>query len=383
MEQDYYKLLGIERNANASEIKQAYRKLTKQYHPDLNPNDKAAEEKFKKINEAYEVLKDEDKRAAYDRYGSAAFNGGAAGPGGNGYAHHQQEGEFADIFDIFEQMMGGNRGRQQARPSEQRGANLQCSIQITMSVAYTGGEREVSYNTLVKCTDCNATGGKGGAKATEPCRACNGRGRTREQQGFFTVERGCHSCGGSGTVIVNPCSTCSGQGRVKKNKTLTIKIPAGISDQEHLRVSGEGEAGIRGAPSGDLYIIITVKSHELFTRRADDLHFQIPIKMVMAALGGHIEVPGIDGKVIKITIPPGTQHDSILRIKGKGMPALKSPTNFGDLLAHVKVEIPVKLSAKQKNILKEFEKISDDSSSPESSSFGGKIKNFWSDLTGG
>ncbi len=380
--QDYYQTLGVSKNASKEELKKAYRKLAMQYHPDRNQGDKEAEKKFKEINEAYEVLKDDDKKAAYDRFGHSAFqsggmgNGRAGAPGASGFS-----GDFSDLNDlfggIFNEFMGGGGSRRGAAADIGRGSDLRYNLTISLEEAYLGTKQTIKYRTAVKCDACNGKGSTSGTVSN--CPTCHGSGRIRAQQGFFTVERTCHTCSGSGKIIKDPCKTCNGDGRVIKEKTISVNIPAGVEDGMRIRVANEGEAGLRNAPQGDLYIFVSIKKHNLFERDGHQLFCTVPIKMTTAALGGTLEVPTLDGKVTKITIPSGTQSGTQFRLKAKGMPIMKTP-GFGDLIVKVSVEIPVKLSKRQKELLEEFDKENSSGCNPQTESFFAKVKGLWDDL---
>ena len=372
MSQDYYELLGVGRAASADDIKKAYRKLAMQHHPDRNPGDKEAERKFKEISHAYDILKDPEKRAAYDRYGAAAFEGGA-GPGGP--FQGGQGFDFGSVFgDIFEEMFGagGGRGRPGGR-GDMRGQDLRFNLEITLEQAYSGTEATVRVPSSVSCEACHGSGAEPGSKPQQ-CPTCNGRGRLRAQQGFFTVERTCHTCHGAGQVIDKPCRTCAGQGRVRREKTLKVNIPAGVEDVTRIRLSGEGEAGARGGPAGDLYVFLSVRRHQLFEREGADVHCRVPISMVQATLGGSIEVPTLDGKMARINIPAGAQGGHQFRMRGKGMPIVRS-SQFGDMYIEINVETPTNLTSRQKELLKEFEKAG--KTSPESEGFFSKVKEMF------
>ncbi len=370
---DFYELLGVARNASAEDIKKAYRKLAMQYHPDRNPGDKSAEQTFKAVSEAYEVLKDDQKRAAYDRFGHAAFeNGGrGGGPGDFGFATG-----FADIFDeMFGEFMGGRRG-QNANP---RGNDLRYNLEITLEEAFKGKQTTVRVPTLTVCEVCGGTGAEAGSRPVN-CPTCQGHGRVRAQQGFFTIERTCPTCHGAGRVIENPCRNCSGQGRSRKEKTLTVTIPAGVEDGTRIRLAGEGEAGMRGGGPGDLYIFLSVKAHRFFQRDGSSIHCRAPIAMATAALGGSMEVPTIDGGRARLNIPAGTQSGHQFRLKGKGMSVLRSPSR-GDMYVTVVVETPVNLTKRQQELLREFEQAGDGQrTSPESEGFFARVKEFFDDL---
>ena len=379
--QDYYELLGVSKDASDAEIKKAYRSLAMKYHPDRNPGDKEAELKFKEVTEAYEVLKDGQKRAAYDQYGHAAFaQGGGAGGFGGGFGGFNFDfgggaGGLGDIFgDIFSEFMGaaaGGRGR--TSQQGQRGADIRYDLEISLEEAYTGLKKEIEIQTAVKCEECNGTGAEKGSKA-ETCEMCHGTGRVRRQSGFFIEERPCPTCHGTGKVIKNPCKRCHGTGKVSQKKVLEVNIPAGIDNDNRMRLAGQGEAGSNGGPNGDLYIFVHVKPHALFKREGADLYCNIPVSMVTAALGGTIEIPCIDGTKEKVTISAGTQSGDEVRLRKKGMSVLQSK-GLGDLFVRFKVETPTKLTAKQKELLKQFEAESGESS-PESNGFFEKLKDL-------
>ena len=372
MAQDYYELLGVSRTASADDIKKAFRKLAMEHHPDRNQGNKDAEKKFKELNHAYDILKDPDKRAAYDRYGAAAFEGGA-GPGGPGGFGGAQGFDFGSVFgDIFDEMFGG-RGRPGGPRTDMRGQDLRFNLEISLEQAYGGTEATVRVPSSVTCETCHGTGAEPGSKPHQ-CPTCHGRGRLRAQQGFFTVERACHTCHGAGQVIDKPCRACAGQGRVRRDKTLKVNIPAGVEDGTRIRLSGEGEAGARGGPAGDLYVFLSVRRHQLFEREGADVHCRVPISMVQASLGSSIEVPTLDGKMARINIPAGAQSAHQFRLRGKGMPIVRS-TQRGDMYIEVTVETPTNLTAKQKELLKEFEKAG--KTSPEAEGFFTKVKEMF------
>jgi molecular chaperone DnaJ len=381
---DYYEVLGVSKTANAEEMKKAYRKLAMQYHPDRNAGNAEAEKKFKEINEAYDVLKDPDKKAAYDRYGHDAFTNGMGGGAGAGAGGFDFSGNFSDIFDdLFGEFTGrgrGGRGGASGRSSAQRGSDLRYNLQISLEEAFKGLQRQINVTTSVECDDCNGSGGEKGSSPTN-CSACGGRGAQRVQQGFFTIERPCGVCNGSGKVIEKPCKKCAGSGQTRKEKTLSVTIPAGVEEGTRIRLSGEGEAGFRGGPAGDLYIFLSIKPHPFFKREGANVHGTVPISMVTAALGGSINVPTIDGTKVKVTIPEGTQNGHQFRLRGKGMSVLRSQAR-GDMYIHVNVETPVKLNKKQKDMLKEFDKSGGGEAtySPESSGFFDRMREFWEDL---
>jgi molecular chaperone DnaJ len=368
---DYYETLGVGRRASATELKAAYRRLALQCHPDRNPGDKTAEARFKELNEAYEVLKDDQKRAAYDQFGHAAFEqAGGARPGGFDF------GSFADVFDdLFGDFMGGGR----RRGTQSRGADLRYNLEITLEEAFDGKQAQIRVPTTVSCEACKGLGSAGGA-APSGCPTCRGAGRVRAQQGFFTIERTCPTCSGSGRVISDPCAACSGSGRVHREKTLSVSIPAGVEDGTRIRLAGEGEAGVRGGASGDLYIFISVAPHRFFQRDATNIYCRVPIPLTTAALGGQIEVPTIDGKRARLQVPEGTQAGHRFRLRGKGMTELHG-TNRGDMLCEITVETPVNLTRRQRELLREFEEAGDGPSHhPESEGFFAKVKEFWDEL---
>lgn len=378
--QDYYDLLGIARSAKADEIKKAYRKLAMKYHPDKNQGDKESEKKFKEISEAYEILKDDQKRAAYDRMGHAAFEGGMGGGGGGfnqaGGFDFSAAG-FGNIFDdVFSDFMGG--GRQRQAESSLRGSDLRYNMEISFEDAFTGLKKNIKIPTNATCDTCHGSGSAAGVKP-ETCPTCHGMGKIHARQGFFTIERTCATCHGLGQVIKNPCKTCHGAGRMRKEKTLSVTIPAGIDEGSRIRLAGEGEAGLRGGTAGDLYIFLHIKSHKFFHRDGTNIYCQVPISMTTATLGGEIEVPSIDGHKVRVTIPEGTQSGKQFRLKGKGMSILHS-TSRGDMYIQTQVETPVGLTKRQKELLEEFSGLEKKShSSPLSEGFFAKIKEFWSD----
>jgi molecular chaperone DnaJ len=378
---DFYELLGVSKSASADELKKAYRKLAMQYHPDKNPGDAAAEAKFKEISEAYDVLKDEQKRAAYDRYGHAAFEsgmgGGRGGGGFSGFNNHAgfDARDFADMFsDLFGADFGGAR-RGGASQQRTRGSDLQYNIAVTLEEAYHGKQEKIRFKTQVKCDDCEGSGSADG-KEMKTCPGCQGSGRMRAQQGFFTIERTCSQCQGMGKIIENPCLSCSGQGRVRKDRTISVNIPAGVEEGTRIRVASEGEMGLRGGPAGDLYIFVSIVPHKFFIREGNDLHCEVPIKMTTAALGGSLEVPVIDGTKAKVTIPEGTQPGQKFRLKGKGMSILQAGTRRGDMYIHVSIEVPVKLDEKQRELLTKLDNSLTQTSQPKSSGFMDRVKDF-------
>ncbi|TNE41508.1 MAG: molecular chaperone DnaJ [Sphingomonadales bacterium] len=376
---DFYELLGVERTADGATIKSAYRKLAMQYHPDRNPGCGDSEAKFKAINQAYDCLKDEQKRAAYDRFGHAAFeNGGPGGPGG-GFGGGQG---FSDLGDIFETIFGaagfggggGGRGRQQ-----RRGADLRYDMEITLEEAFAGKSEEITIDVSAVCEECDGSGATPGT-GMRACTTCGGHGQVRAQQGFFVVERTCPSCHGAGQIIEEPCRGCRGEGRVDKRKTLKVDIPAGVDEGNRIRLAGEGEAGARGAPAGDLYIFLHLKRHSVFERDGTTLFCRAPVSFTTAALGGEIEVPGLDREMVKIKIPAGIQSGKQLRHRGAGMPALNGRGSRGDMVVQIDVETPTKLTAKQKELLQAFRETETGEECPQSSGFFSKLKEMWEDL---
>ncbi|MCH8212552.1 MAG: molecular chaperone DnaJ [Proteobacteria bacterium] len=373
--EDFYVQLGVDRAAGTDAIKRAYRKLAMEYHPDRNPGSKAAEKKFKEIAEAYHVLKDGQKRAAYDRFGHAAFEAGSGGAGGfeRGFATG-----FADIFDeMFGDFVHGTGRRDGAGTG--RGGDLRYNMEVSIEDAFRGKKATIRVPTSVTCGPCKGTGGAGGAPPVT-CATCRGHGRIRSQSGFFTVERTCPSCQGGGKVIKEPCRTCGGGGRVQKEKTLSVTIPAGVEDGTRIRLAGEGEAGLRGAPPGDLYIFLTIAPHRIFQRDGANIYCRVPIPMTTAVLGGTIEVPTVDSARARVTIPSGTQTGHQFRLKGKGMTVLRSSAR-GDMFVQAVVETPVNLTAKQRELLRTFESETNSARhSPEAHGFFSKVKELWEDL---
>lgn len=382
MAQDFYKTLGVERSASKEELKKAYRKLAMKYHPDQNKDNPEAEAKFKEISQAYDILKDEQKRSAYDQYGEAAFDGSMGGGGGGGF-QGGGAGAFSDIFeDMFGDFMGGGGGRSPGGAS--RGSDLQYTLEISLEDSFKGKEAKIKVPVNETCSSCKGSGGEGSTGSSD-CSTCDGQGRIRQQQGFFTIERACPTCQGQGNVIKDPCKSCRGDGRVKKAKNLQIKVPTGVDSGRRIRLSGEGEAGFRGGPRGDLYVLLAIKPHKFFKRDNANLYCRVPIPITKAALGGEIEVPTIEGKASKVKIPSGTQTGQQFRLKGKGMTMMQSQ-NRGDLFIEIFVETPVNLNKKQQDLMKQLDKdIGDgktgtDKHSPESGTFFNKMRDFWDDL---
>ena len=375
---DYYDVLGISKGASADEIKKAFRTKAKELHPDRNSDNPNAESQFKEANEAYDVLKDPDKKAAYDRYGHAAFEGGMGGGGrpGGGYGQGDFSSAFSDVFDdLFGDFMGGGGGRTR----NSRGSDLRYNMRITLEEAFGGAQKTITVPSTTQCGPCNGTGAEGGSDPTT-CPTCSGMGKVRATQGFFTVERTCPTCSGMGQIIKNPCKSCGGQGRTEKDRALSVNIPAGVETGTRIRLSGEGEAGLRGGSSGDLYIFIEVAPHDIFQREGTNLFCRVPVSMTTAALGGDIEVPTIDGGRSRVKVPSGSQSGRQMRLRSKGMPAVRS-SQVGDMFIELAVETPVNLTSRQKDLLREFEQESSENN-PESSSFFSSVKSFWDSMKG-
>lgn len=379
---DYYETLGVSKGASADEIKKGYRAKAKELHPDRNADNPNAEAQFKEVNEAYEVLKDANKKAAYDRYGHAAFENGTGG-GGHPGGGFRGQGDFASAFsDVFDDLFGdfmGRGGQGGGRTRAARGNDLRYNLRISLEEAYNGLQKTINVPSAVGCTSCKGTGAEGGSEPVT-CPTCSGMGKVRAQQGFFTVERTCPTCNGMGQTIKNPCKTCHGAGRVEKERSLSVNIPAGVETGTRIRLAGEGEAGMRGGPTGDLYIFIEVTEHRLFQRDGTNLYCRVPVSMVDVSLGGDIEVPTIDGGRSRVKIPEGSQSGRQMRLRGKGMPALRGG-NHGDMFIELSVETPVKLTSKQKELLREFDKLSAENN-PQSSSFFSAVKGFWDSMKG-
>jgi len=378
---DFYDVLDVSKGASADEIKKAYRKKAKELHPDRNADNPEAESKFKEANAAYEVLKDAEKKAAYDRFGHAAFEGGGGGRPGQGFGgggNGDFSSAFSDVFDdLFGDFMGGQRqggGRRAAR-----GSDLRYNLRVSLDDAYSGLQKTINVPTAVACSSCEGSGAEGGVEPTS-CPTCSGMGKVRAQQGFFTVERTCPTCSGMGQIIKNPCKSCGGAGRIEKDRALNVNIPAGVETGTRIRLAGEGEAGMRGGPPGDLYIFVEVTQHDLFERDGVNLYCRVPVSMANAALGGSIEVPTIDGGRGRVQIPGGSQSGRQMRLRGKGMPALRGG-NPGDMFIELAVETPVNLTSRQKELLREFEDMSEDNN-PELKSFFSSVKSFWDGMKG-
>jgi len=378
---DFYDVLGVARGASTDEIKKAYRAKARELHPDRNKDNPEAESHFKEINEAYDILKDDTRKAAYDRFGHAAFEGGMGnGRGGprGGPGQGDFSSAFSDVFeDLFGDFMGGRGGG--GRTRAQRGSDLRYNMRVTLEEAFRGVQKTISVPTSVACTVCNGTGAEGGAEPVT-CPTCAGMGKVRAQQGFFTVERTCPTCGGLGHTIKNPCKVCHGAGRSEKDRSLSVNIPAGVETGTRIRLAGEGEAGLRGGPAGDLYIFIEVREHALFQRDGVNLYCRVPVSMITAALGGEVEVPTIEGGRSRVKVPAGSQTGKQMRLRAKGMPALRGGGS-GDMLIELAIETPVNLTSRQREILREFERLSEDNN-PEGSSFFSKVRNFWDGMKG-
>ncbi len=372
---DYYQVLGVTKNASADEIKKSYRKLAMQYHPDRNPGNKEAEAKFKEATEAYEVLKDEQKKAAYDQYGHSAFSQGGGGNGQGGFDGF----DFNDIFSNFSDIFGDFGGRQnKKRSTAQRGSDIRYNLEISLEEAYRGVNEQITFTIPTSCSSCNGSGAQNGEHPVD-CTNCKGSGKIRAQQGFFIVERACTTCAGTGQIIKNPCKPCNGQGRLNKEKTLSVKIPAGVEEGNRIRLSGEGEAGVRGGPSGDLYVYISIRKHQFFSRKGDDVHFEVPIKFTTAALGGSVEIPTIDGTKAKLQIVEGSQNGDQFRLKSKGMSVMNAGGRRGDMYVKINIETPIKLSKEERDLLQKLDILMQGkASNPKSDSFFKKVSDLFS-----
>ncbi|MEW5686768.1 MAG: molecular chaperone DnaJ [Pseudomonadota bacterium] len=384
---DYYEILGVERGCDEAGLKAAFRKQAMQHHPDRNGGCEDAASRFKEINEAYSVLSDPQKRAAYDRFGHAGVNGQGGFGGGQGGQFHDVHDIFNEVFgDVFGDMFGGRGGRQQ-RGGPARGSDLRYDLEITLEQAFAGAEVEIDVPVTLSCETCEGSGAKPGTSPTT-CTTCHGAGRVRASQGFFSIERACPRCGGTGQMVMDPCTDCRGQGHIRKQKTLAVRIPSGVDDGARIRLAGEGDAGLRGGPRGDLYIFLSVKPHELFERDGLDLLCTVPVPMCVAALGGEIEAPCLlggetcDGNCkITVNVPEGAQTGKTLRVKGRGMPSLRSRER-GDLVVELFVETPTKLTARQKELMRELAGLCGEAQHPKSAGFSGKAKRFWDNVTG-
>ncbi len=375
---DYYEVLGVGKSADQAEMKKAYRRLAMKYHPDRNPDSEEAELKFKEVKEAYEVLSDTEKKAAYDQFGHAAFEGGGAGAGAGGFGG-AGAGGFGDIFgDMFGDIFGGGGG---GRQRQRRGADLRYNLELSLEDAVRGTEVNITVPRMSTCGTCSGSGSKPGSSPSQ-CGTCHGQGQVRIQQGFFSVQQTCPQCHGKGTVVTDPCGDCHGQGRIKENKKLSVKIPAGVDEGDQIRLSGEGESAGAGGVNGDLYVSVSLKEHPIFTRDGVDLHCNVPISYTTLALGGELEVPTLEGRA-KLKIPAGTQSGKLFRLRGKGVKNVRNAGFVGDLYCEVSVETPVNLTKRQKELLQELDQTIQDGGSkhnPQNSSWSDKIKSFFDDL---
>ena len=374
---DYYEVLGVIKSASPEEIKKAYRKLALKYHPDKNKGDKTAENKFKEASEAYHVLSDKERRSNYDQFGHAAFEGSG---GRGGFSNFDFTNAFSDIFgsDIFEDFFdgfGSTRGRGRRRSSNFRGADLRYDLSISLEDAYNGKKQEINFSSNDKCGTCDGSGAQPGSKPVS-CSACGGHGQVRSSQGFFTIQQTCPECAGSGEQISSPCKDCRGMGKKQSRKKIFASIPKGVDDGTRIRLSGKGEAGIKGGGNGDLYIFVSIKNHNIFKRSDENLFFEFPISLADSALGTTIEVPTIDGGKAKVKIPPGTQNGKQFRLRGKGMPIIRNK-EYGDLYIQAITEVPVSLTKEQKNLLEQFKKLEDSKTNPVIKDFFEKAKKFW------
>lgn len=374
VKRDYYEVLGIQKNADGSTIKTAYRRLAMEFHPDRNAGDKKAELKFKEVGEAYEVLRDDQRRAAYDRFGHAAFeNGGGQRGGRSGFDFSSA---FTDVFDdLFGEFMGRSRGAQQGGQRAARGQDLRYDLELTLEEAFSGKEATLDVPAAATCEVCEGSGAEAGAEPVT-CTTCSGHGKVRAAQGFFTIERVCPTCQGGGRIIKNPCKNCGGQGRVRKERKLQVRVPKGVEDGTRMRLAGEGEAGQRGGPNGDLYIFLSIAPHDIFKREGADLFTRVPVPFATAALGGEIVVPTIDGRSAKVDLPEGTQTGRQFRVRHKGMPGLRGDGAQGDLYVEVAIETPVKLTKKQKELLRQFDAAATEANQPETHGFFARVKDF-------
>ena len=374
---DFYDVLGVPKGTSAEDLKKAYRSKAKELHPDRNSANPNAEAQFKEVNEAYDVLKDTDKKAAYDRYGHAAFEGGMGGGGQRG------GGDFSSAFsDVFEDLFGdfmGRSGGGGGRARAQRGSDLRYNLRVSLEESFKGVQKTINVPSSVACDTCRGTGAEGGAEPVT-CPTCSGMGKVRAQQGFFTVERACPTCHGQGQIVKNPCKSCAGAGRVERERALSVNIPAGVETGTRIRLASEGEAGMRGGPSGDLYIFIEVREHPIFQRDGINLFCRVPVSIATAALGGEVEVPTIDGGKARVKVPAGAQTGKQLRLRAKGIPALRGG-GVGDMLIELAVETPVNLTTRQRELLREFEALSAENN-PENASFFTKVKGFWDGMKG-
>ncbi|MEE9387829.1 MAG: molecular chaperone DnaJ [Paracoccaceae bacterium] len=379
---DFYDVLGVSKGADKDAVKKAYRKKAKELHPDRNTDNPNAEEQFKEVNQAHDVLKNPEKKAAYDRFGHAAFDGGMGNgrPGGGHGGQGDFSSAFSDVFDdLFGDFMGGGGQRGGAQQRATRGSDLRYNLRVSLEEAFAGSQKSINVPTSISCEECKGTGAESGAEP-QTCPTCSGMGKVRAQQGFFTVERTCPTCSGMGQIIKNPCKVCAGAGRTEKERSLSVNIPGGVDTGTKIRLAGEGEAGLRGGPTGDLYIFVEVQDHALFQRDGIHLFCQVPVSMASAALGGDIEVPTIDGGRSRVKIPAGSQSGRRMRLRSKGMPALRGGGS-GDMMIELAVETPVNLTARQKEILKEFDDLAEDNN-PNSTSFFSKVKSFWDGMKG-
>ena len=370
---DYYEVLGTNKSASSDEIKKAYRKSALKHHPDKNKGDKASEAKFKEASEAYHILSSKERRANYDQFGHSAFEGAG---GRNGFSNSDFSSSFSDIFEDFFEGFGDSRGRRQGgRSADLRGADLRYDLSISLADAYNGKKQEIRFSSSDKCEKCNASGAEPGSKPIS-CSMCGGRGQVRSNQGFFTVQQTCPGCSGAGETISTPCTECKGMGKKQTSKKIFTNIPKGVDDGTRIRLSGKGEAGIKGGGNGDLYIFVSIESHSIFKRSEENLFFEFPISLADAALGANIEVPTIDGGKAKVKIPSGTQNGKQFRLKGKGMPIMRNK-DFGDLYIQAITEVPVSLTKEQKNLLEQFKNLEDNKTNPSIKNFFEKAKKFW------